>query len=599
VILEALVRHYDRLNASGDVAAFGYSRQQCSFSLVIDAEGELQQIRRLIDDSSGRPRPQSLIVPGQSKPSGQGINPCFLWDNAGYMLGFAPGDAEQKTRDRAALTVAAFRDRHVSVKDEIDDPGFTAVCRFLESWDAGQLVGRDDTDPFDKPGFGVFEIKGENGFVHERGAVRRWYEQQLAATPGTASDTSEGLCLVTGQHSPIARLHEPKIKGVSGGQSSGTTLVSFNESAYGSHGKTQGENAPVSEEAAFKYATALNRLLADSHHRAGLGETTCVFWTDRPETEADDAFADLLGGLVSAEGKADASEAGVASALQDFLSRFRQGKQAGAAPDGAEAPFYILGLAPNAARLSIRFWHVCTVAELAARLAAHVAAVRIYDAYRKQDVHPTLRELLRETGREAKDIPPQLAGDLARAIVLGRALPDTFAVALLRRMKAEQSDGKRNPLSSTRAAGLKAWLNRNHQKEVPVALDPERPDPAYRLGRLFAAYERVQSDAAGSTKLNRSIRDSYLSSASATPAGIFPRLYRLNQHHLNKLRRDKTGLAVIREKLIGEICGGLDDFPRHLSVQNQGLFALGYYHQTQDFFTKRETADPEAAATKD
>jgi CRISPR-associated protein Csd1 len=604
MILDALVRHYDRLADDPDsgIAAYGYSRQKISFCVVLEPDGKLHAIQPLTDETSGKPRPVQMVVPGQAKPSGSGINPCFLWDNPAYVLGYTPPDTASKAMQRAAKTFAAFRDRHVLLQDAINDDAFAAVCRFLSNHDPATLADRGDVEALQGTGFGVFGLRTENGYVHERPAVDRYWQRQLAeaadADETQTDDTASGVCLVTGDTGPLARLHEPKIKGVAGGQSSGATLVSFNEKAYESFGKEQGFNAPVAEAAAFKYATALNRLLADEKHRVQLGDTTCVFWTDRPGTGAAEALAEVMTpfGPMPAEPSAESREIEIRSALDAFLHRYRAGRPdptaADLEDDDAHAPFYVLGLSPNAARLSVRFWLRCTVAELAERLNAHVEAISIFDSREQAVVQPTLRQILRETGREAKDIPPQLAGELTRAVLLGLRYPQALAVNILRRMKADQADDQRPALNAARAAALKAWLTRNHPQlqEVTVALDPDRTEPPYLLGRLFAAYEKVQQDALGQS-LNRTIRDSYLSSASATPGSVFPRLYRLNQHHFNKLRRDKPGLAVNREKLIGQICQGLADFPRHLPLQDQGLFAIGYYHQNQDFYTKRDAED--------
>lgn len=602
MILEALTQHYDRLadDSGSGIAAYGYSRQKIAFCVVINPDGSLHAIEPMIDESSGRPRPVELVVPGQSKPSGSGINPCLLWDNPAYLLGYVPEDAERKVVDRAGQSFTALRDLHLGLKQQIDDPHFDAVCTFLTDWDVSQLTDETQREPLERSGFGVFRLRGAGEFAHQRAAVQSYWQSQLHAGVDEAEGGGHGFCLLTGRRAPIARLHEPKIKGVKDAQSSGATLVSFNDPAYESHGKSQGLNAPVSEAAAFKYATALNHLLADPKHRVQLGDTTCVFWTDRPETGAPYALAELLGESWAGV-SGDNEEAETRSDLSDFLNRFRRGKDAPRAADleHADAPFYVLGLSPNAARVSVRFWIRCTVRELADRLGGHVHRVAIYDSRQQQTVYPALRELLRETGREAKDIPPQLAGELTRSLLTDSPYPTALPLNILRRIKADQANDKHDTVNPSRAAGLKAWLTRNRDLELSVALDSKRTDPPYLLGRLFAAYEKVQQESSGGT-LNRTIRDSYLSSASATPGAVFPRLYRLSQHHFNKLRLESPGLAVNRERLIGMICQGLAEFPRQLSLQDQGLFAIGYYHQTQDFYTKHAPeVDPVASQTSE
>ncbi len=584
VILDALVKHYDRLadDPESGIAPLGFSRQNIGFAVVLNPDGSLHGIEPRVDESSGKPRPINRVVPGQSKPPGQGLNPCLLWDNPTYLLGYAPNDRDPEW---AAKRFESFRDRHLALADHIDDAGFAAVCKFLEAWSPAALADRSDTDPLTRPGFGVFQLRTENRYVHEAPEIQAYWLRQVAA--GSSGEGASAMCLVTGESGPIARLHEPKIKRVAGAQSMGATLVSFNETAYDSFGKSQGDNAPVSQRAAFAYTTALNALLDDDKHRVQLGDTTCVFWADAPGSEAPDAVAEAMGvypGFAIPEADGEPTR----SALSDFLARFRQGKagadtQALAQPD---ANFYILGLAPNAARISVRFWHQCRITELADRLQSHGEALDIIPD-RPDQRPPTVWQLLRETARESKDIPPLLGGAYARAVLLDLDYPAAMITAVLRRIVADRT------MNHCRAAILKAWLIRNHKQEITVALDTHRTDPAYLLGRLFAAYEKVQRDALGD-KLNRTIRDSYLASASATPAGIFPRLYRLSQHHMSNLRRDKPGLAVVRERLIGEICDKLDTFPHRLSLPEQGLFAIGYYHQTQHFYKKPADESSEA-----
>ena len=598
MILEALVRHYDQLADDPDngVAPYGYSLQQVGFCIVLQPGGKLHAIEPLTDETSGKPRPIKLILPGQSKPSGSGINPCFLWDNPTYLLGHVP---DGRDSDWATKRFDGFRDRHLGLRKIINDEGFDTVCDFLEKWEPAGLLDRNDAEPLTRPGFGVFRLRGEERFVHQRKAIDQYWCKELDPAGDALADsaTAEGFCLATGQRGPIARLHEPKIKGVSGAQSSGATLVSFNLSAFNSAGKDQGLNASVGEQAAFQYATALNALLADNKHRVQLGDTTVVFWTEKSSsTQADapgtpdpaDALAEAFGVYKDDRKPKAEGEKQTRSTLRDFLERYRKGRQANNAQslESADTPFYVLGLSPNAARISVRFWLNCTVAELAERLGNYVEQLAMTGS-RTDESSPILRQLMWETAREAKDIPPQLAGDFARALLTGNKYPHSFAVAILRRIVADRS------INHPRAAGLKAWLIRNHQQEVPVSLDPQRTEEAYLLGRLFAAYEKIQSDSTDG-KLNRTIRDSYLSSASATPGVVFPRLYKLNQHHLSKLSRDKPGLAVVRERLIGEICQNLSRFPNRLSLEQQGLFAIGFYHQTQDFYTRRTEPQPTA-----
>lgn len=592
MILDALVRHYDQLaeDPESDVAPFGFSLQKIGFALVLNSDGSLHAIESRIDESSGKPRPIEMVVPHPGGKRTSGIAPYFLWDKTAYVLGrdLVEEAKSPKKAKRLNEQFQAFRKLHHKFAERVDHPVLRAICSFLDNWQPTDADALDDFESISGHNM-VFCMRNELRYAHEVPELRQIW---VASLETNRSDANTSTCLVTGTLEPIARTHPP-IKGVydPGGQAE-KSIVSFNKPSFDSMGKEQSHNAPVSERAAFAYATALNRLLANNKHRVQLGDTTCLFWTEAKDSDAPDALAEAMGAwpfaLPSAGGEL------VRAALADFLERFRQGRDGAdtsrLSTDDADAAFYILGLAPNAARISVRFWHRCTIGELAARLQSHQDAMRVIPD--RPDARPlTIWQLLRETAREARDIPPLLGGAYARAVMLGGKYPDAMMTALWRRIVADRI------INYPRAAAIKAWLNRNYQQEITVALDTTRTDTAYLLGRLFATYEKVQRDALGD-KLNHTIRDSYLASASATPAGIFPRLYRLNQHHISTLRRDKPGLAVVREKLIGEICDKLIDFPDHFSLQDQGIFALGYYHQTQAFYkSSTKTSEDQTEAT--
>lgn len=581
MILQALTRYYERLadDPDQDVAPFGFSRQKIGFCVVLDEDGSLHGIQQVGHAEKGRNVPEQMVVPGQSKPSGSGINPCFLWDNAVYMLGRKPADREAKW---SAKRFEAFRQRHLDLEKQIDDPQFSAVCRFLERWQPDDLAEHVEDEGL-LQSFGVFRVQGAKGYVHQRPAVGEYWLKTLEATETEA----EERCLVTGERGAVARIHEPKIKGVSGAQSSGALLVSFNEDAYLSYGQKGTYTVPVSDQAAFQYATALNRLLADSHRRARIGDTTVIYWTEQ-STLAEAFFGPAIGA-------AQAEDEQLGDRVRAFLLRLTKGKASTDEIGDAATPFYVLGLSPNAARLSVRFWLVSTIGELYQRLAQHINDLEIVVPDAEAPV-PTVRQLLFETAREPKDIPPLLAGAVMRAILTGGLYPEGFYSAVLRRIRADRR------VTGRRAAILKACLLRKHRhrsnpKEVPVSLDPDRTDVGYRLGRWFAVLEKVQEEASNN-RLNATIRDRFFSSAMATPASVFPRLIRLHQHHLDKV--EHPGRRTNLEKLIQEVASGVEAFPGHLNLDDQGLFAIGYYHQRQDLFTRHDgngKADPADATT--
>lgn len=599
MILQKLVDYYDRIATDEATANAlpkpGYSLQRISFCVVLREDGTLQGFQSLLDEGSKKPLPQQLLVPGQSKPPGQGINPCFLWDNAGYMLAFK---AEDPSPDRTRKSFERFRERHLEVEAEINSPSFTAVCNFLRGWSHERVAEHAAKLAEITTHFGVFKIAGENRYVHNNPAVLAYWAAHEVSN-GSADAGAKAFCLVTGVDEPIARLHEPKIKGVAGTQAAGALLVSFNGDAYTSFGKEQGENAPVGKPVAFKYTNALNYLLNRRDRRTSIGDATVVYWAERP-TMLEEVFDPFLGEYrASSNDNADvpSEDKRRAEQVRAFLTQLREGHAHGDAFDReSKVGFYILGLSPNASRISVRFWVQTTVGEMEKRLAQHLHDTNLTGA-REDDPPLVIRRIVEACGRakltagkfqgyDADAVSPLLSGAIARAVFQGTPYPAMLLGTMLNRLRA---DGY---ISHPRVATIKACIVRNSQfpnepKEIPVSLDESRSDPAYVTGRLFALLEKVQSDSAEGT-LNSTIKDRYFSAASATPATIFPRLIRLGQHHLAKM---ETGQKIYYERLIGSVINKLSSFDRHLNLQDQGLFAIGYFHQRQDLFTSKKTKE--------
>jgi CRISPR-associated protein Csd1 len=581
MILQSLNKLYDRLkdDPSYGIAPPGFSPQKISFRIVLNPDGTLFEFQDARTTEQGAtPRPVQILMPGGAKPPGAGINPCFLWDNQTYLLGRQP---EDKPEGFATKRFEAIRDKHLAIKAEINDPQFDAVCTFLSSWKPEEItlykilmdVGT---------GFGIFQIRGQRNAVHESPKVNAWWISRQADQHDDGKIIS-GQCLITGEIGPIARLH-PKIKRVTGAQAAGASIVSFNDNAYESFGKSQSFNAPVGESAAFQYGTALNALLdgpQSSKHRIRIGDTTAVFWTEKPTNVEDCLAAVFSSGSQEAEG-------------QDQTQRERIGRLLGAIRSGGNfkdfdestTPFHILGLAPNAARIAIRFYHRSTVGDLLIRLHDHQSCLSIVREYEQpkgkrlpDPEFPAIWQILRETSRDADDIPPLLGGALTRAIIQGSQYPEGLFAAIIGRIRADRT------VNYLRAATLKAILTRNHHHTITTMLDPQNTDPSYLLGRLFTALEKTQDDALGG--VNAGLRDRFYGSASATPAAVFPKLLRTYQHHLSKLN---GGAKTLRDKLVQEILSGIsaEGFPKQFPLREQGIFAIGYYHQRKDFFTKKD-----------
>ena len=333
MILQALNDLYERLKQDPgyQLPRPRWSLQKLSFRVVLTKAGDfhdIQEITDIRDHRKKRPQPGQRFVLGGTKKSGSGLNPGFLWDNARYMLGLVP---EDKDPERVASEFGAFRRRHLDAEGQIGSPAFAAVCRFLRSWTPDRMreyldgAGEGVREALGTH-FGVFQIAGETSFVHEDPAVVRWWDEQ----PEGTNDVPTGQCLVTGEVGPIARLHEPKIRGVIGAQGAGATLVGFNDNAYESYGKSQSFNAPVSESVAFRYTTALNAVLDGPRapkHRIRIGDTTAVFWTDRP-CDAEDIFAAFAGERSGNPRPREAQDKGLRQRLEFFLLALRKGREA-------------------------------------------------------------------------------------------------------------------------------------------------------------------------------------------------------------------------------------------------------------------------------
>lgn len=586
MILQALDAYYRRKQADPDPAkrlpAFGLEDKEIPFVLEIAADGKLLNIADTRSGEGKKKIGQRFLVPqGVKKTSGVAAN--LLWDNAEYVLGVPDAkkleDNRKKGKEadylqRLVEMRQVFRDKMTVLPDSVQaDDGVRAVLAFLELLVPEVLEGYaalpdiEATNPILS-----FRLQGDLGLVCQRPAV-------IAATAGQSEDAPDGVCLVSGKPAAIERLH-PAIKGVWGAQTSGANIVSFNLDAFNSYGKVQGANAPLGTAAVFAYTTALNHLLArDSRQRIQVGDASTVFWAEEAH-ELENAVVDAFG-----DPPKDDPDRNV-KAISALYSAVQSGKFS---TGGVDTRFHVLGLAPNAARISIRFWETATALELARRITQHFDDIAVVHADYEPE-HLSLFRLLTGVAllNKADNIPPNLGGEVVRAILEGRPYPATLLNLAVSRCRAEQKP------TYARAAAIKASLNRwirlrhANEKEYLPMLDPDNTQPAYRLGRLFATLEKIQEEA--SPGLNATIRDRYYGAASSTPVAVFTTLLRLKNHHVGKL---SPGRATQMEKLVGEILSDVADFPKQLPLQDQGRFALGYYHQRQAFFTKSESKNQE------
>lgn len=594
-LLASLARAYDRLP---DAPPYGFSTEKIGFAISLNAYGSVAAVIDLRGEGKKRP-PRMVMVPQAVKRT-VGIASNFLWDKTAYVLGRTAGEGK-----RTAQEHQAFKDRHADWLARTDDAGLMALSRFLDRWTPDQTLPGWSDDLTDLNAIFVYEPDRLAGiWLHDRPAARDLWRRRAAEGASEAQ-----ICLVNGEPGPVARLH-PSIKGVWGAQSSGAALVSFNLDAFTSYGHEQGDNAPVSEAAAFAYTTALNRFLdRDSGHRVQIGDASTVFWADASDRdtaeEAEGFFGAMFGVDTAAEETAATKEIGIK------LEMIRKGMPlAQVAPELDQGVrFHVLGLAPNAARLSVRFYWQDDFGVLAERYAAYSRDIA-FEPWPQGRRAPTLTSAVLRTAPARRDdkgrftfdrdrISPLLAGELARAVLTGTRFPGALLPLLLMRVRCDHL------LDSTRAALVKGLIVRDMRLDGRLPLrsdgtpmedylvrpDPDDPNPARRLGRLFAMIERAQLAALGN-EVNATVKDKFLGAAAATPQRVFPGLLKGAEKHVRRLRNGHSDAKWIKdadharrtarslERKIGTLGATFGEgFPAQHSAEEQGLFLIGYYQE--------------------
>ena len=581
MILEALCRHYETLLQEEKAVKRGWSYAKISAALQLDREGNLTGVLPL-ETGEGGGKKKRMRVPERTTRTVK-IMPMYLCDTSSYFLGV--DDKGKPERSKKCFLASA--ELHQKQLESCNSPAAVAIRNFFAKWKPEEAeaneVFREHRDEIVTPGNLLFWV--EDRFAQEDEEIVRAWE----AACMKESDSPEGLCLVTGRRGPIARLH-PMFREVRGAQSSGAALISFNTdkvsfSSYGKDGE-QGLNAYVSEEAAFAYGAALSYLLNDDAHRKFIGDMTVVYWAENQ----NDACQDIFSGLGFDDGNEMTQED-----LDGILQAVRDGRSI--VYGGQEIPydndFYILGLSPNAARISVRFFYRSSFGEILSRVQRHHERMAIVQPGNKERFSVPLWRLLLATvspKSKEKSASPLMAGTTLRAILTDSPYPPSLYQNVMRRIKAEQDDTDARPprykITAVRAAIIKAYLMKNKGRQITVALDENNENTAYVLGRIFSVWEQIQE--AANPGLNSTIKDRYFNAACATPTAVFSKLQILSNHHLRKL---EPGREVYFEKKLTELMGKLDGeapLPKTLSLDEQGMFILGYYHQTQKRYEKKE-----------
>ena len=580
MILQALVKYYEELVQQGKAAKPGWCQAKVSHAIELNEDGTIKTIISLKkEEERGKKKvlvPEPLYVPEMITRS-SGIASNFLCDNAKYFLGID----EEGTKPRIIDCFHAARERHLTILADAEGKMAKAICLYFKNWNPEQAknnpVVKEHWEELNEGGNIIFSMRGID--AQEDDEIRNiWDILQTKESSG-----EKGTCLVTGQKAEIARIHRG-IKGVPGAQSSGAALVSFNAPAFESYGKEQSYNAPVGRFAEFAYTTALNYLLNQREYRFPLGDSMIVFWAESGKEEYQKTFLSWMNPQPDNQKEMKKVfgnlERGLWADLDDINLDPNQS-------------FYILCLAPNAARLSVRFFYQNSFGTIIKNISRHYHRMEIVKPSWVENEYLGIRKMLDETvNQKSKDKTPvpNMSAMVLSAILEDSRYPESLYTDTLIRIRAEQGN-----VTYGRAAIIKAFLIKNRgwkEGECGMGLNEECKETSYILGRIFAVLESIQKDA--NPGINATIRDRYFNSACATPASIFPVLIKLKNSHIKKIDRESVAGKIYYEKLLADLMGKLDvseenaGIPKRLSLEEQGKFMLGYYHQMQKKYEKKE-----------
>lgn len=579
MILQALAKHYENLAAEGKVSKEGWCEAKVSYAIELMPDGKVKGFISLkTEEERGKKKvwvSTTRMVP-QMVTRSSGVSSNFLCDNSKYMLGFDKDGSSKRVLE----CFQAAKEKHLELLEQAEGEMAASIKAFFETWnpekEEEKLKESEIWEALTDGGNLIFYMNGCEAQEDEE-IKELWNEKQNSCDGEEGGNT--GICLVTGKKAEISRIHRT-IKGVPGAQSSGAALVSFNAPAFESYGKEQSYNAPVGKYAEFAYTTALNYLLSQRNYTFQLGDTMVVYWAENGQKAYQDVFSFAL--VPTIDNRETIRE------IFDCIKKDQPIKVEDIEMD-SEQRFYILGLAPNAARLSVRFFYQDSFGKILEHISEHYERMKIVQPSWETREYMSIRDMLMETvnqnSRDKSPIP-NMAAMVMQAVLSGGRYPASLYTDTLIRIRADQGERK---LSWGRTAILKAYLIRNTNWKEGVnymGLNKENSEQPYLLGRLFAVLEFIQKDT--NPGIKATIRDRYFNSACATPASVFPILIKLMNSHIKKLERDNLGAKISYENQLTEIMGKLDEFPRRLTLEEQGKFDLGYYHQVQDKYTKRE-----------
>lgn len=582
MILQSLTNYYEQLLKDGRVGKTGWSKVKVSYAITIDKGGAVRNIIPIATETNeGKKKttPSSeRIVPFQKGRSGKNPPPYFMCDNAKYLLGaWSPSGDEKvdlKNKQQAQEYFKASGMYHREILGDSKSDMAKSICRFFETWDFEKDKKTLDVD--------WKKILAAYNLVFRSFETREEYQNHTDIQSiwesffNSEGEKKIGRCLVTGKREAIARLH-PLLKGVRDAQSSGAALVSFHGTAFESYGKEQGDNAPVSEYAANAYGKALNYLLSDSGHYRFMGDTTVVFWAENGQDEYCDFFATMMGDVEEEEERK----------VIKIMNSISRGEQCSYEDVELkpETKFYVLGLSPNAARISVRFFYNSTFGKMLYNINEHYQRMQIVKPVFETKDYPNIGNILYETvnkNASKKQAQPILVGALMRSVLENQRYPAALYSHILLRIRSERY------INRNRAAIIKAYIIKNYPNKEEVINTMELNENTeyipYVLGRLFAILEDIQNTAIQ----KETIKDRYFNSACSTPAVVFPQLLRIANSHMRVLARENKGAQVLLDKQLQKVTGKIHTgFPKNLSLEDQGIFIIGYYHQVQKRYEKK------------
>ena len=575
MILQALVKEYEKLVEKKLVPEIGWCQANVSYAIELNEDGTIKEIHSLkINETMEKKqvwKPVKKSVPEMVTRS-SGVLANFLCDNAKYFLGID----NNGTNDRMLECFQAAKEKHIALLKDIDEPIARAICNFFLSWDP--KIARENYyvdekwDELNDGGNIIFCIGTDE--AQDNIKIKEVWNNNIKR----AGEDKKGICLVTGEKTEIARIHRG-IKGVPGAQSSGAALVSFNAPAFESYGKEQSYNAPVGKYAEFAYTTALNYLLGNRDRTFQVGDSMIVFWAENGNEAYQDTFSFVMNPHTDNEEQIQK--------VFDALKKSRYIDINDIKID-LEQNFYILCLAPNAARLSVRFFYQNTFGDILSNVDEHYKRMEIikpsWEEQKYLSIHGMLRETVNQKSKD-KTPAPNMAAMVLQSILSGSRYPESLYINTLIRIRSENGN-----VTWGKAAIIKVFLIKNYkwkEGENYMSLEENCNDTSYILGRLFSVLESIQKDA--NPTISSTIRDRYFNSACMTPASVFPILLRLKNSHIKKLERERGARTrIYYENLVGNLMDNLNGFPHRLTLEEQGKFMFGYYHQTQKKYEKKE-----------